>query len=81
MLTIVLVLIFTVILSSLCTSMLYINQNIKNFIDIEHNDSKIYLKVFSILFLIILVFLYIFSLLTNTNGALTESIYSGDPPF
>ena len=81
MLTILLVLIFTVILSSLCTSMLYINQNIKQFINIEHNDSKIFLKVFSILFLTILVFFYIFSLLSNTKGTLTESIYSGDPPF
>ena len=72
---------FSLIVSSLILLLLYINKNVKTFINIENNDIKMYTKLFGLLVVIIFIIFYIFSLtMANTNMA-KQPIYTGSPPF
>jgi hypothetical protein len=71
---------FSCLISLLLLLLFYVNKNIKTLINFENNDIKMYLKLFSILGLILFLTLYIFSLIIPTNS-ISEPIYSGEPPF
>ena len=71
---------FSCVVSLLLLLLFYVNKNIKTLLNFEDNDIKLYLKLFSILSLILFLTLYIFSLLIPNQG-ISEPIYSGEPPF
>tara|TARA_B110001450_G_C17281958_1_gene343858 strand:+ start:210 stop:434 length:225 start_codon:yes stop_codon:yes gene_type:complete len=71
---------FAIILSLLLLVLFYINKHIKTFIDIEHDDMKMYIKLFGTLFIIIFILLFVFTL----HKSLKETIPdydTGDPGF
>ena len=74
------VIFFSCVVSLLLLLLFYVNNNIKTLLNFEDNDIKLYLKLFSILSLILFLTLYIFSLLIP-NQSITEPIYRGEAPF
>ena len=78
--TIFTVIFFSCVVSLLLLLLFYVNKNIKTLLNFEDNDIKLYLKLFSILSLILFLTLYIFSLLIP-NQNISEPIYRGEPPF
>ena len=70
---------FSIIVSSLILLLLYINKNVKTFINIENNDIKMYTKLFGLLAVIIFIVFYIFSLTMTNNASPIANI--GSPPF